>query len=58
MEEDYYSPWEWQPIERMPGGCSDVYVRTANDEVTDTCSCDYWWLTDERKSELASFRFR
>ena len=58
MEEDYYAPWEWQPIERMPDGCSDVDVRTFNGEVVDMCSCDFWWLSDERKSKYVSFRFR
>ena len=58
MEEDYYAPWEWQPIERMPDGCSDVDIKTVDGEVTDMCSCDFWWLSDERKSKYVSFRFR
>ena len=58
MEQDYYAPWEWQPIERMPDGCSDVDVRNVDGEVRDMCSCDYWWLSEDRKSELISFRFR
>lgn len=57
-EEDYYAPWEWQPIERMPDGCNDVDVKTVDGEVRDMCSCDYWWLSADRKSKLISFRFR
>jgi len=57
MEKDYYSPWEWQPIERMPDGCSDVDVKNIDNEVRSICSCDYWWLSDDEKSKLISFRF-
>ena len=55
MEKDYYAPWEWQPLELMPDGCSDVDVKTIDGEVNDMCSCDYWWLTNEGKSKYASF---
>ena len=58
MEKDYYAPWEWQPIELMPDGCSDVDVKTVEGEVNDMCSCDYWWLPNEGKSKYTSFRFR
>jgi hypothetical protein len=56
MDDDYYTPWEWQPIDRMPNGCCDVTVKNYNGEVRDICSCDYWWMPPERKSELMSFR--
>jgi len=42
----------------MPDGCADVDVKNIDNEVRDMCSCDYWWLSEDRKSELVSFRFR
>lgn len=56
--EDYYAPWEWLPIELMANGCSDVEVKTIEGQVEDMCSCDYWWLSKERKSTFVSFRFK
>ena len=57
MEEEYYLPWEWQPMDRMPDGCNDVEVRQVDGDVTTICSCDYWWYSKERKALLDAFRF-
>ena len=56
--EDYYASWEWLPIELMADGCSEVEVKDNEGHVDDMCSCDYWWLSDERKSKCISFRFK
>lgn len=56
MDKDYYLPWEWKPVELMPDGCWDVDVKKFNGEIHDICSCDYWWMSPERKSEIISFR--
>jgi hypothetical protein len=56
-DEDYYAPWEWQPVDRMPSGCVEVIVRDDNGNKTELCSCDYWWLSKERKELYTSFRF-
>lgn len=57
MDNEHYAPWEWQPIERMPHGCSEVHIRTTSEKVEYMCSCDYWWLSDERKLTFVSFRY-
>ena len=57
MEVEYYAPWEWQPIERMVNGCVEVMVRDNEGNITELCSCDYWWLTPEKKKKFTTFRF-
>jgi hypothetical protein len=56
-EQEYYAPWEWQPIEFMPNGCNDVVVRDREGNTRELCSCDYWWLLTEDKKIYTSFRF-
>ena len=59
-DEDHYAPWEWQPLDRMQGGCSEVSIKNAKGGVTDMCSCDYWWKsdTDKDKAGFTSFRYK
>jgi hypothetical protein len=49
---DHYAPWEWQPIERMPGGCYDVEVKYDDGRTRDYCSCDYWWAVEEASQPI------
>ena len=54
---DYYAPWEWQPIERMPDGCNDVIVRYEDLSTSRMCSCDYWWsLSKQRDNPSDQFK--
>lgn len=57
MESDYYSSWEWQSIDLMSGGCSDIIVRDDNGNTREMCSCDYWWLSKQDKEQYTTFRF-
>jgi len=57
MEPEYFAPWEWQPIEHMPDGCSDVVVRDDLGNTRELCSCDYWWLSKEDRVLYTTFRF-
>jgi hypothetical protein len=57
MEPEYFAPWEWQPVEFMPNGCSEVLVRDHEGNTREMCSCDYWWLSKEDKEKYTSFRF-
>ena len=55
---DYYSPWEWQPVENMPHGCNDLTIEYADGSRADICSCDYWWAYSDPKNELPiKFRY-
>ncbi len=56
-EEEFYASWEWQPIERMADGCCEVILRDEFGNTESMCSCDYWWLSPERKMKFTSFRF-
>jgi hypothetical protein len=51
-----FLPWEWQPIEFIPDGCNRVSVRDNEANVTEMCSCDYWWLPKEKKKLYTTFR--
>ena len=57
MENEYYAPWEWQPIKFMPDGCNEVIVRDNDCNERELCSCDYWWLSKEDKEIYTTFRF-
>jgi hypothetical protein len=57
QEQEYFSPWELQPIEYMPDGCNEVIVRDDDGNTRELCSCDYWWLSKEDKSLYTTFRF-
>jgi len=54
---EYYAAWEWQPIEYMPDGCNEVVVRDDDGNTREMCSCDYWWLSKEKKDLYTTFRF-
>lgn len=54
---DYYAPWEWVPIEYMPDGCNEVEVRDIDGNVSNYCSCDYWWFKKEKKELFTEFRY-
>ena len=56
-EEEYYTPWEWQPIENMADGCCEVILRDELGNTQSMCSFDYWWLSAENKKKFISFRF-
>jgi len=55
--DDYYSPWEWQPVERLPWGCVEVIVRYEDGSTSEMCSCDYWWSYAYKAKEVADFRY-
>lgn len=55
--QDYYAPWEWQPIENMPDGCNQIVLRSLNGETRELCSCDYWWMNKEDKEKYTTFRY-
>jgi hypothetical protein len=57
MDEEHYADWEWQPLDRMPDGCSKVSIKNATGDVDDMCSCDYWWKSDDDKAGFTSFRY-
>jgi hypothetical protein len=57
MESEYYAPWEWQPIKHMPDGCNEVVVRDIEGNTKEMCSCDYWWLSTDKKELYTTFRF-
>lgn len=58
MEEEYYSPWEWQPLENIPDGCNYVEIRCTDGTIRELCSCDYWWaLSELGPHEMIDFRF-
>jgi hypothetical protein len=60
-EEDYYSPWEWQPLENMPNGCNDITVEFVDGSRSIMCSCDYWWNVSNMRyetSESQPLKFR
>ena len=57
-EEDYYAPWEWQPLDGMQGGCSEVSIKNDIGDVVHMCSCDYWWKSDEYKDKAGFTAFR
>lgn len=54
-EEDYYAPWEWQPIDRIPWGCHEVIVKYEDGTTRKMCSCDYSWSSN--KDKIIQFRF-
>lgn len=56
MNQDYYSHWEWQPIENMPDGCNRVVLRTDSGETVEMCSCDFWHSYKEYKNLYSTFR--
>jgi hypothetical protein len=56
-EQEYYAPWEWRPIDRMADGCCEVILRDHEGNTVEMCSCDYWWLSRDKKELYTSFRF-
>ena len=57
QEQEYYAPWEWQPLEYMANGCCEVVLRDREGNTVEMCSCDYWWLPTDKKLLYTSFRF-
>tara|TARA_B110000902_G_scaffold233234_1_gene276893 strand:+ start:1255 stop:1437 length:183 start_codon:yes stop_codon:yes gene_type:complete len=51
-----YADWEWRPISMMPDGCNELSIKDKHGVVTDMCSCDFWWLSEEGRSVFVSFR--
>lgn len=38
---DYYTNWEWQPLENMSGGCHEVVIGYSDGSTEKMCSCDF-----------------
>jgi hypothetical protein len=48
--------WEWIPISFMPHGCNEVWIRDDDGNIVDLCSCDYWWMPEEKRQIYTTFR--
>lgn len=53
MNNDYYAPWEWQPVENLPCGCVEIEVEYEDGTRSTCCSCDANWLIGESQVSSA-----